>query len=414
VNINSNKNLNHNILVNLLDGGFFGFAIGFASFTTIIPLFVSSMTTSAVLIGLVPAIHNMGWMLPQLLTAKKISSLSQLRDFVVRMSIHERLPFVGLTLIAFFQVALGTKIALAFTFILLIYQGIGSGLTANAWQNMIGNVIPAQRLATFFGAQSALANLLASVGAVTAGYILQNYPQNKGFTLCFLFACLLMVISWFCLGSTRETPREISNVPIVQESLIRSTILAVKNNHDFGWFLIARNMSQFGLMALAFFTVYAVQYHHASETIAGVLTSTLMITQMLANPIMGYIADKWSRKWVMVFGSFCNIIAAIVAWKSLNITWLIFAYILIGISNTIFWVVGMTFSMGFGTEKERPKFVGMSNTLIAPSAILAPVLGGWLADIGGYSTTFIVASLASLATMFIYILKIKEPRRLIN
>jgi len=63
------KHLRFNFLIGLLDGGAFGLGLGFASFTAIIPLFVHHLTDSALLIGLVPAIHNMGWQLPQLLTA---------------------------------------------------------------------------------------------------------------------------------------------------------------------------------------------------------------------------------------------------------------------------------------------------------------------------------------------------------
>ena len=63
------KHLRFNFIIGLFDGGFFGLGIGFASFTAIIPLFVHHLTDSVLLIGLVPAIHNMGWQLPQLFTA---------------------------------------------------------------------------------------------------------------------------------------------------------------------------------------------------------------------------------------------------------------------------------------------------------------------------------------------------------
>jgi len=45
----------------VMDGGFYGFAVGFASFTTILPLFVSQMTSSSLLIGLIPGLHILGW-----------------------------------------------------------------------------------------------------------------------------------------------------------------------------------------------------------------------------------------------------------------------------------------------------------------------------------------------------------------
>ena len=67
---NIRKNLKHNLIANLMDGGLFGAALGFASFSTILPLFVASMTNSATLIGLVPAIHSAGWLFPQLFTAR--------------------------------------------------------------------------------------------------------------------------------------------------------------------------------------------------------------------------------------------------------------------------------------------------------------------------------------------------------
>ena len=95
--------IRHNITVNLLDGSFFGAALGFASFITVIPLFVSELTTSAVLIGLIPAIHSVGWQLPQLLTAPRVSRLNQFRPTVLKLTIHERLPFLGLAVVAWFS-----------------------------------------------------------------------------------------------------------------------------------------------------------------------------------------------------------------------------------------------------------------------------------------------------------------------
>jgi hypothetical protein len=67
------KNFPFNFLVNLIDGGFFGLGIGFASFVTVLPLFVSSLTDSAILIGLIPAVHVVCWQFPQLFTAHMFS-----------------------------------------------------------------------------------------------------------------------------------------------------------------------------------------------------------------------------------------------------------------------------------------------------------------------------------------------------
>src|SRR5512138_2331500 len=94
------KHLRYNVTVNLLDGGFFGMAIGFVSFSTILPLFVASMTNSATLIGLVPAIHATGWLLPQLFTSGYISRLRRYKRTALLLTIHERVPFLGFALVA--------------------------------------------------------------------------------------------------------------------------------------------------------------------------------------------------------------------------------------------------------------------------------------------------------------------------
>src|SRR5512132_2598121 len=136
------KHLRHNVTVNLLDGGFFGLALGFVSFSTILPLFVASMTDSATLIGLVPAIHAAGWLLPQLFTASHTSRLRRYKRTVVMTTIHERSPFLRFAIVALLLPKIGLQIGLICTFLLLIWQGLGGGFTANSWVSMISKIFP--------------------------------------------------------------------------------------------------------------------------------------------------------------------------------------------------------------------------------------------------------------------------------
>ena len=168
---NAKKTLKLNFLFNILDGGFFGLAMGFASFVTILPLFVSKLTDSAILIGLVPAIHNMGWQLPQLLIANRVAQKTRYKPMVLFMTINERLPFLGLAILAGLIGHFGQKHALIITFIFLIWQGLGSGFTANPWQSMIAKIIPPHLRGTFIGIQASASNLLASISAIIVFWI---------------------------------------------------------------------------------------------------------------------------------------------------------------------------------------------------------------------------------------------------
>ena len=99
------ENYRFNFAVNALDAAFFGLGLGFASFVTVIPLFVNSLTDSTTLIGIIASIQAVGWQLPQLLTSRRVASLRLYRPMVLSMTIHERWPFLGFSqsIIAPFQ-----------------------------------------------------------------------------------------------------------------------------------------------------------------------------------------------------------------------------------------------------------------------------------------------------------------------
>jgi MFS family permease len=403
------KDLKHNVIVNMADGTFFGFGLGFSSFTTMLPLFVSTLTGSALLIGLVPAIHNMGWQLPQLFTAHKISRMPQFKPYVVLMTIQERIPFLGLALVAFLLPTIGKTAALIATFILLIWQGLGGGLTANAWQNMIGKIIPSEFRATFFGFQSAGSNLLASVGAIAAGYLLENVSTPTNFMYCFLITSGLMGISYFFLTFTRETNTPAPEVEVSGGDFWRNVKTILDKDVPFRWFIISRMAMQFGMMAQAFYIIYAIRVHNLSLSEAGVMTGVLFITQVAANPILGWISDKWSRSTVLEGGALAIGAASLLAWIAPNATWFYVVIILSGMASTAFWTIGIAISLEFGTDIERPTYVGLSNTLISPSTILAPLIGGWLADFNGFATTFITATVFAIVCAVTMHLFVRDP-----
>jgi len=406
---NLNRHLRFNIIVNVLDGGFFGAAIGFASFTTILPLFVRQMTDSAILLGLVPALHMVGWNLPQIFTAAWTARLRVLKPTVLFLTIQERIPFVGLAVVAWFLPVLGPKTSLVLTFILLAWEGLGAGITANGWQNLVSRIIPGEYLGTFFGLQSAAANLFSSIAAITAGFILQTYTLPFDFSLCFLLAAIGMAISWFFLSLTRETGHEKPFCAPPVTSTWTQTGEILSRDRPFRWFLVTRALTPFALMASAFYSVYAVERLRMSESTVGILTSILLITQVAANPILGRLADRWSYRGVMEFGVLSAALGSLMAWWAPSVEWFYPVVIFTGLAYTSYWTIGLAFMLRYGNDAQRPTYIGMANTLIAPFAITAPLLGGWLADLSGYQATFLAAAVASLFTVLVFHFFVKDP-----
>jgi MFS family permease len=61
---------------------------------------------------------------------------------------------------------------------------------------------------------------------------------------------------------------------------------------------------QFGMMAQAFFIIYAIKELNLSLEASGIMTGLLFITQVAANPILGRISDKWNSSNVLKGGPF--------------------------------------------------------------------------------------------------------------
>jgi hypothetical protein len=123
-------------------GALFGFALGFASFSTVIPLFVSTMTDSAILIRSDP-----GDSCGRLAIYPAVHSSPGFPAGALQADGHvfycpRALAILGLAL-CWFIPEIGPKIALFLTFMFLVWQGLGMDLPPLPRQAMIGKIIRA-------------------------------------------------------------------------------------------------------------------------------------------------------------------------------------------------------------------------------------------------------------------------------
>jgi MFS family permease len=404
------KHLRYNLTVNLLDGGFFGLGWGFGSIGTILPLFVSRMTSSALLIGLIPAIHAVGWQLPQLFMANSVARLRRYKPMVMLLTIHERVPYLGLALVALFLGTLGNKLALVLTFAMLIWQGLGAGFTANAWQSMLAKIIPSDWRGTFFGAQAALANILMSIAAIGAGFILDRMDAPINFTLCFVLTAVGMGLSYIFIGLTREPVDHEKTIPERQPSPWKGGLQILRRDKNFTAYLVIRLLSQFATMGFAFYIVYGLRRFGMSDLTAGFLTAALMITQTVANAVMGWLGDRLGHRSMLIAGSVAVTLSSLMAWGAPSIGWLYPVFILSGLANVAYWTIGMAITVEFGSEETRPTYIGLSNTLVAPFTIIAPLIGGWIAQAASFQATFMVSAVGGLVIAVLLLWLVRDPR----
>jgi MFS family permease len=177
---------------------------------------------------------------------------------------------------------------------------------------------------------------------------------------------------------------------------------------NFRLFMAIRNLFQFGSMGFAFFIVYVVRRFNIGEAAAGELTAVLFTSQVIGNLSLGWLGDRVGNRIILIGGALLGVLATGLALWAPTFRWFFLIMVLVGIANVAAWTITMSMSLQFGKESERPVYIGMSNTLVAPSTIIAPVIGGWLADQAGFWLTFwtgIVFWLGAIVVLFF----LKDP-----
>lgn len=145
------RNFRHNVIVNTLDISFFFMADSFWNINTIMPVFAATLTDNPFIIGLMPAIVNAGWFLPQMFIASRVNRTPKILPLSIRLGFLERLPYLFFAILALAVPRVGKPVALILLILIMSWRGVAGGLSALPWQEVMARVIPLSHRARFFG-----------------------------------------------------------------------------------------------------------------------------------------------------------------------------------------------------------------------------------------------------------------------
>jgi len=406
-----NRNFRWNVAVNFLDGAFFWVGLSFISYTTILPLFVSKITVNPLAIALVAIIGQSSWYLPQLFAAGPTEKLARMKPVVINLGFFtERVPVWFMPVAALLSVKY-PMLALVVFFVAYAAHGLGAGVIAPAWTDMLARIFPINRRGRFFGITAFVGTGLGALGAVFSAWLLMNYPFPINFAYAFLIAAVCISLSWIFLALTREPAQAVPQEIKRQRSWSRSRIIAIlRDDSNFRHYLVVRLLASFGNMAAGFITVVAIQRWAVPDATVGLYTAVLLVGQTAGNLIAGFIADRWGHKISLMIGLVGVTCAYLLAWLSPEPIWYNLVFFLVGMSSGIAIVSGVLINMEFSRPEHRPTYIGIANTTMGIGSVLAPLVGAMLA-IAGYNLLFVVSAIFGLAALIMLATAVQEPRR---
>ncbi|MEN6580221.1 MAG: MFS transporter [Anaerolineaceae bacterium] len=403
------QHFRHNVIINTLDISFFFMADSFWNINTIMPVFAATLTDNPFIIGLMPAIVNAGWFLPQMFIAPRVTHTQKILPLSVRLGAFERLPYLFFAVLALAIPYIGKSTALILLILLMSWRGIASGMSALPWQEVMARVIPLSHRARFFGFSRVFGQGAGILGSILSGLILANLSYPHNYALGFGIAVIFLWLSFACYAQNREPEPEQLNPPPSEPGLPQLKKPAIdfnvfgqviKKDANFRLYLIARSISFIGNMATAFIAVYAIKAFHLPDEQAAVFTGIILASGVLGYAFWGAIGDHIGPKNIMVLSFICWFAALLVAIfsKSIWLYYLLFA--LFGLYQSGVGVGDSMLIMELGDESLRPTYLGMGRTLTGSFLLLAPVLAGSLVAQYDYIVMFIVSAFfTAIATL---------------
>lgn len=401
-----------NFTVNVWDITFITLGLSLVSRETVMPVLVSRLTDSKFAVGLVPAIFTLGFYLPQLFSANITERMAYKKPFVATIGFFgERLPYllIGFSIYALAVDAPVTALLIFFTF--LAIASASAGTATPAWYDMIAKVIPVHRRGIWSGLGHGLGAVISIVVLYLVALPLMNgvaYPLN--FSILFVLAFAAMAISWVGLVLNREPASAEVKDRIPALAYFRLLPGILRRDANYARFIASRSLAQLATMASAFYIVFGTDAFAVDAGGVVVLTIVTVSTVAVMNLLWGLIGDRSGHKLVLTLGAFCLSVAAANALVAPNRQVLAITFVLLGAYAAADNVSGLNIILEFCRSSDRPTYIGLTNTLLAPVVTLAPLIGATLASRLGYQPMFAVALFVSAAGGTLLWFWVKEPR----
>jgi MFS family permease len=421
INATAQRHLKRNFSLGLLNGAFFNLFSALLEPSLVLSWFVSQLTTSNFLIGLITPIQSGGWLLPQLLVSGYLQRRQRKLPFYARMSVA-RVVIWGLMTLAVF-VTEDAVVLLVVFFTLQAAYSLAAGLAGICFVDIVAKAIPATRRGAFFGWRRFVGGFLALGGSLWVKYILDEgrglaFPDN--YAILFLLSFFILCLAMGCFILVVEPLEPVNEERVSLGRQFRRALDLPRRDSNYRRFLTMRLLLMAAEIATPFYIVYAKRALSVSVSMVGVYLMGTTLASFASNLLWGRISDRQGNKLLLILS---NVLALLMPLTVLSIGPLadlwpglgelapsLFAlvFVLSGGYKSGTMIGNLNFMLEIAPADDRPIYIGFTNTIMGV-ALLASSVGGLIVDMTGFTVLFSLA-LAFYAVALFLTLRLQEPR----
>lgn len=399
-----------NFALNVVDGAVFTFGLGFASRSTVLPVFVKNIGGDSIAISLIPVLWILGFNMPQIAIANYTSRVSPKKPLLLKTGLGQRLPWLLLAVVTFTMIeAVPAGVALPLFFLLLTLAAVGGSLNLPVWFDIVSKITPVRMRGRMFALRTVLGGVLGILAGWIVERILATWASPYSFGLLFGLAFGAMMISYVFITLLEEGDRTLPKERVRYRTYLRSLPAILRRETNFRNFLIGESLLVAATMVEAFFVVDAIESLSLPVSYAGRFTIVIMLSMVVGTLIFGYLADRWGHRINLVLAAAWMIVACGAALLANSVEVYYVAFVASALTLGLRTISRLPIIAELCREEDRPTFVALTNVVTAPF-VLAGVAGGWLANVHGYDAVFIGAGLIAVAACAWLGLAVREPR----
>jgi MFS family permease len=280
-----------------------------------------------------------------------------------------------------------------------------------AWTAMVADIVSREIRARFFSHRNLAVNLPALLVVPLAGWLIQvgNTQRSPfaGYQFVFVLAFATGAIATWAF-SRIDDPAPISQTR--QQMRLGELIRTIHVAPGFLALVACTLIWNLGVQIVApFLNVYLVNDLGADTAMVGWITAAASLAALLTARWLGRWVDKKGNVWVQ--GALSFIIPIIpLAWLAARAPWQI---IIINFVAGILWtghgLASFNLLLDMAPEQARAEATALFQFVVAGSAVVAPLVGGQLADAFGYSPIFILSAALRLIGAVAFVLWVARP-----
>lgn len=398
-----------NFLLLVFDSAFFTFSTSLLSQDTVLPAFISQFSSSPILIGLIPAIFYLGYFLPQLISSYLTQTRTRRKGMILGIAIAERVGILMIALTAQSVFKLPNTIILVMFFISYLLFTSTLGMIIPAYSDFTSKAIYRDR-GLYYGILQAIGGFIGFSASWIATNILSKYhfPVNFQyiFWLCFAFS----FVSPFIISQLKEVKFPIPPNRFSIPDFLKKIPATMQKFPNLWIYIFSRHLFGFAMMGNSFFILYALTRFNLESGSVGIFTMVILLSQSISGVVWGQVGDRFGYQKVLSISSLLLVAEGATALLSRNPLGF---YVIAGMMGCVYSAIHICHAnliFVLAPPEETSLFIGLSNTLIAPILIIAPILGGKIIDSFGHPNLFITITITGALAFILATFVFHEPR----